>query len=236
MLQMPTCTTDSWRDTWQEFPMLTSTTEVVQSSNEEADKANPINDQVKQQVQNIVTGTQAFMQSLLDHVFGPNTVDLPLVSQGTEAVPGTTSLGGSVFRFASKGRWLDNVPARSDLAAQMEVNLRHWIVSQVLKAQGYSVVIDTTPREGDSVTQIQACARSGGVLVSAGCAQLRSREGSAPEDPMVLALHTDFDTAIANAQACQGGGPDYISFLDPIKGSPGLPTCIYDFPVEITRL
>lgn len=233
-LQVPTPTMTRG-DAWQEFTVLTSTTEVVQANHKETDKAKSINDQVKQQVQNIVTGTQAFMQTLLDHAFGPNPVDSRLVSQDARAID-TTSLGANVLRFASQGRWLDNVPARSDLAAQMEVNLKHWIVSRVLKAQGYSVVVDTTLPEADLDIQIQACARSGGALVSAGCAQLRSRGGNTPEDPTVLASQIDFDTAMTNAQACEGSVSDFSSFLDPTRRSQGLPACLYDFPVEIAKL
>ena len=76
-------------------------------------------DQVKQQGQTIVTGTQASMQRILSEVFGPRTDPFIIPIDEMEVI------GSNVFRYASQGQWLDNVASREDLAKQMQTNLEN---------------------------------------------------------------------------------------------------------------
>ena len=198
-------------------------------------------DQLKQQLANVLTGTQSRLQKILLQVFGPNQDPQQVDTSATE----------STFAFlnAYHGVFLDDVPTRSDLAKQMQIQLQNWITSTVLSTMGYDVTIDTTALA--DVTPGGVCHAENGFALGADCALFRINgidhsDGSvinnAEQGNNVFALQDtagiDIGAAIANAQACNNGGGgtvDFDGFLD-MDNTGSLPNCMFNFRVVTKAL
>ncbi|KIX93216.1 uncharacterized protein Z520_11070 [Fonsecaea multimorphosa CBS 102226] len=202
-------------------------------------------DQLTQQLANIVSGTQSRLQNILNQIFGADQ-DPQLITD-----PSTI---GTTFAFlnAYHGVFLDDVPQRSDLAAQMQKQLQNWIVSAVLSTMGYDVTIDTTPLEDPPGQPGTVCHAENGFPVAAGCALFRINGidhsngdviDSAQQGNNIFALQDtagmDIGGIIANAQACNGGSggstADFEDFLD-MDNTDALPSCMFNFRVVVTAL
>ena len=218
--------------------------ESVISSNGAIDsQTSATEDQLKQQLANVVTGTQQRLTNILAQVFGAN--------QDPQQVDSSTIQGTFAFLNAYHGVFLDDVPQRADLAKQMQTQLQNWIVSSVLSTMGYDVTIDTTPLEDAPDSPGGVCKAEDGFTVSQGCALFRINGidhsngdviDSAQQGNNIFALQDtagiDINGAIANAQACNNGGggtADFESFLD-MDNSASLPGCMFNFRVLVTKL
>ncbi len=200
-------------------------------------------DQLNQQLNNIVTGTQARIQKIVDQIFGknqdPQSVDIDGISSSF------------AFQNAQHGMFLDDVPEINDLAGQMQKQLQNWIVSNVLQSMGYDVTIDTTELEDPPGAPGTVCHAENGFTAGGGCALFRiGAIGSggnvidgAQQGNNIFALQTtagiDIGAMIGNAQACNNGGgggaTDFASFLEMENGD-SLPPCMFNFKVVTTKL
>ncbi|KIW88324.1 uncharacterized protein Z519_10891 [Cladophialophora bantiana CBS 173.52] len=200
-------------------------------------------DQLTQQLANMVTGTQSRLQNILNQIFGANK-DPQLIADASTI--------GSTFAFlnAYHGVFLDDVPQRADLAAQMQKQLQNWIVSSVLSTMGYDVTIDTTPLEDPPGQPGVVCRAENGFTAGAGCALFRINGidhnngdviDNAQQGNNIFALQDagmDINAMIANAQACNGGGGgtvDFETFLD-MDNTDALPSCMFNFRVKVVAL
>lgn len=213
-------------------------------SNEDIDKeVSATEDQLTQQLANMVTGTQSRLQNILDSVFGASKDPQQIASAGDIA-------STYAFQNAQGGMFLDDVPQRSDLAAQMQKQLQNWIVSSVLTTMGYDVTIDTTELADPPGAPGTVCKAENGFSVSGGCALFRINgiDGGgnvidhAQQGNNIFALQTagmDISGMIGNAQACNGGSgggvADFEDFLS-MSNTNALPSCMFNFRVKVTAL
>jgi hypothetical protein len=200
-------------------------------------------DQLKQQLANIVSGTQKRLENILAQVFGPNK-DPQLVDTGAIS---------STFAFLNPyhGVFLDDVPQRADLRDQMQKQLQNWIVSAVLSTMGYDVTIDTTELADPPGQFGVVCKAENGFSVSGGCALFRINGidhdngnviDSATQGNNIFALQDtagiDINSVIANAEACNSGGGGTVDFEDflSMDNTGALPNCMFNFRVVRTKL
>jgi hypothetical protein len=216
---------------------------VVQANEAIDQNVSATEDQLKQQLANVVSGTQKRLENILAQTFGTNK-DPQQVD--TSAIPTTYA-----FLNAYHGVFLDDVPQRSDLRDQMQKQLQNWIVSAVLSTMGYDVTIDTTQLEDDPAHPGGVCRAENGFTVADGCALFRINGidhdngnviDSAQQGNNIFALQDtagiDIGGAIANAQACNNGGGgtvDFEGFLD-MDNTASLPNCMFNFRVKVTAL
>ncbi|KAF4633706.1 hypothetical protein G7Y89_g4416 [Cudoniella acicularis] len=200
--------------------------------------------QLTQQLANMVTGTQSRLQKILDMIFGANQ-DPQLISDPTQ-IQNTYA-----FQNAQHGVFLDDVPQRADLAAQMQKQLQNWIVSSVLQAMSYDVTIDTTELADAPGEPGGVCKAENGFSAGGGCALFRINGiGSSgniidtkQQGNNIFALQTtagmDIGVMIANAQACNSGNggaaTDFDDFLS-MDNTNALPNCMFNFKVKVTQL
>ncbi|KAH8684492.1 hypothetical protein BGZ60DRAFT_426868 [Tricladium varicosporioides] len=200
--------------------------------------------QLKQQLNNMVTGTQSRLQRILDQVFGKNK-DPQLIEKASDV--GNTM----AFLNAYHGVFLDDMPSRSDLAKQMQTQLQNWIVSSVLEAMSYDVTIDTTALADVPSNPGGVCKAENGFTVSGGCALFRingiDSKGAVIDGKNqgndIFALQNvagiDVQQMVANAQACDGGKgggkTDFEGFLA-MENSNKLPDCMFNFRVVSKKL
>ncbi|OQU99275.1 hypothetical protein CLAIMM_04930 [Cladophialophora immunda] len=172
--------------------------------------------QLTQQLANVVTGTQTRLQNILAQVFGANQ-DPQLIADAS-AVESTFA-----FLNAYHGVFLDDVPQRADLAAQMQTQLQNWIVSAVLSTMGYDVTVDTAALEDPPGQPGVVCRAENGFTVAGGCALFRINGidhsngdviDSAQQGNDIFALQDtagmDINAMVANAQpatAAAAAGP-----------------------------
>lgn len=217
---------------------------IIQSNEAIDQEVSATEEQLTQQLGNMVTGTQARLQKILDQVFGANKD--PRVVTGAEEIASTYA-----FRNAASGMFLDDVPQRSDLAAQMQKQLQNWIVSSVLTTMGYDVVVDTAGTFDDPANPGGVCKAENGFTVGPDCALFRiggiDFKGNVIDDGTkgnnIFALQDDagmdIPGMIANAQACNGGNgggvADFEDFLS-MGNTNALPNCMFNFRVQVTKL
>ncbi|KAK5051899.1 hypothetical protein LTR84_002702 [Exophiala bonariae] len=200
-------------------------------------------DQLKQQLANMVTGTQARLQKILDQVFGANKD--PQIIENAADVQNTYA-----FQNAEGGMFLDDVPQRSDLAAQMQKQLQNWIVSSVLTVMGYDVTVDLTELADPPGKPGTVCRAENGFSVGRGCALFRINGidggGNVIEDARmgnnIFALQDaglDIGAVVSNAENCNGGNgggvADFESFLA-MDNTNALPDCMFNFRVKAVAL
>ncbi|EXJ66556.1 uncharacterized protein A1O5_10225 [Cladophialophora psammophila CBS 110553] len=215
---------------------------IVQDNEAIDQEVSATEDQLTQQLANMATGTQSRLQNILNQIFGANK-DPRLIADASTI--------GSTFAFlnAYHGMFLDDVPQRADLAAQMQKQLQNWIVSSVLSTMGYDVTIDTTPLEDPPSQPGVLCRAENGFTAGAGCALFRINGidhdngdviDNAQQGNNIFALQdagVDINAMIANAQACNGGGGtvDFETFLD-MDNTDALPSCMFNFRVKVVAL
>lgn len=200
-------------------------------------------DQLTQQLANMVTGTQSRLQKILDQVFGANKD--PQTIEDAADVRSTFA-----FQNAEGGMFLDDVPQRSDLAAQMQKQLQNWIVSSVLTVMGYDVTVDTTPLADPPGEPGTVCKAENGFTVGRGCALFRINgidgQGNvineAKKGNNIFALQDaglDIGAIVTNAENCNGrkggGVADFKGFLA-MGNTNALPDCMFNFKVLATAL
>jgi hypothetical protein len=216
----------------------------VVASNQAIDQnVSATEDQLKEQLANIVSGTQKRLENILAQIFGKN--------QDPQQVD--TSAISSTFAFlnAYHGVFLDDVPQRDDLRDQMKTQLQNWIVSSVLTTMGYDVTIDTTPLFDPPGQPGVVCKAENGFSVSGGCALFRINGinhnngdviDSAQQGNNIFALQDtagmDINGMISNAQGCnsgEGGIVDFEDFLT-MENTASLPSCMFNFRVKLVAL
>ncbi|OAP54954.1 hypothetical protein AYL99_10654 [Fonsecaea erecta] len=195
------------------------------------DLAERTKDQLRRQVQEIVDSSQRRMQESIDIVFGTG----PNSAFGQPG--GSEAQDNFAFSLAQSGAFLDAVPARTDLAAIMETNLKNWIVSSTMAGMEWNIVLDPTEYEDDPADPGGVCRKAmKGVpfILGTQCAEFRRGgfDSPKPENPAVLESLIDVAEAIRNAQECNGGSPNWQSVVDGTDNSAtSLPRCLYTFPV-----
>lgn len=198
-------------------------------------------EQLLQQLQNMVTGTQSRLQNILNQVFGANQDPLTFDDPVSPAL-------SFAFLNAYHGVFLDDIPLREDLAPQMQTQLQNWIVSSVLTIMGYDVTIDTTPLFDPPGKEGTVCRAENGFTVSNGCALFRINgidhdNGdvivNAQQGNNIFALEDvaglDVAAIVGAAEGCGGGQVDFDSFLDMENGDT-LPRCMFNFRVAVVAL
>jgi hypothetical protein len=197
------------------------------------DLADRTKDQMKRQIQNIVTGTQQQMQNTLDAVFGSQ-------DDNGQALPSEEQARNSrAFQFASSGAFLNPVPSRQELAVNMERNLKNWVVSSTIQAMNWEMFIETRELLDDPAKPGGVCRDGfGGTIQFSECAffSRNRRQGPFANGLSRIQDQVDLKAAFNNAQECQntgGGNVDWGSIADEIdKGDEnGLPRCFYNFKV-----
>lgn len=196
------------------------------------DEAERTKDQLKRQIQEIISSSQGRLQQAHDIIFG--------TGPGSAASQPESERDNIVFRQADSGAFLDIVEDFGELSAAMENNLKNFIVSSVMKGQQWSVLL--SPRElfDDPAIPGGVCRDGfGGIpfILGAECALFRKTDqgefGDQAARPAVLEGLIDVVGAITNARECAGASLDgtaVVEGTDP--GVARLPTCLYDFPVE----
>ena len=200
-------------------------------------------EQLKQQLANMVTGTQARLQKILDQVFGANK-DPQIIANAAD-VQNTYA-----FQNAQGGMFLDDVPQRSDLAAQMQKQLQNWIVSSVLTVMGYDVTVDLTELADPPGQPGTVCRAENGFDVGRGCALFRINgiDGGgnvidgARMGNNIFALQDaglNIGAVVSNAENCNGGNgggvADFEGFLA-MDNTNALPDCMFNFRVKAVAL
>lgn len=196
------------------------------------DLAERTKDQLRRQVEEMVSSSQKRMVEAIDIVFGT----------GPKSVAG--QVGGSAqeqfaFNLADSGAFLNEVPSREDLAAVMERNMKNWVVSSVMSGMGWNVLLDETPLFDDPEAPGRVC-RDGfkgipGILNSQ-CAMFRrgSFGDPQPQNPSIIENLINVEDMMRNAQECDGGAPNWDAVVDGTDDSATpLPRCLYTFPVEV---
>jgi hypothetical protein len=194
------------------------------------DLAERTKDQMRRQIQNIVTGTQQQMQNTLDAVFSGNGQALPSEEQARNS---------RAFQFASSGAFLDPVPSREELAANMERNLKNWVVSSTIQAMGWEMLIETRKLFDDPANPGGVCRDGfGGTTQFSECAffSRNKRQGPFANGLSRIQGEVDLRAAFENAQECQntgGGSVNWEAVADEIDQGDenGLPRCFYNFKV-----
>ncbi|KAK4947661.1 hypothetical protein LTR10_013607 [Elasticomyces elasticus] len=216
---------------------------VVQNNQAIDQEVSATEDQLTQQLANIVSGTQSRLQNILNQIFGAN--------QDPSTIDDESQLSNTIaFQNAQHGMFLDDVPARSDLAAQMQKQMQNWIVSSVLSTMGYDVTVDTTKLDDGDSAPGTVCKAEKGFTAGGGCALFRINGidhnngdviDSAEQGNDIFALQDagmDIGGMIANAQGCNSGGGgsvDFDDFLD-MENTGTLPNCMFNFRVVVTAL
>jgi hypothetical protein len=203
--------------------------ETAQANEQIEDVAERTKDQLRRQIQNIVTGIQAQCQKTLDLVFNdPNSIPIGSAEEARNSV---------VFKLANSGAYLQPAPSQAELAADMERNLKNWIVSSTMTTMQWKLILDPTELFDPPGQFGVACEGNSGFPNTLGqpCGLLLHsdskadfNDGAKPNDPHKLRGLIDVGAMFTNAAACGGGSvnPDSLG-----TGGTGLPECLFNFQV-----
>lgn len=196
------------------------------------DLAERIKDQLTRQIQDIITTEQSRMQTVLDRVFGT-------VVRSRAIVSADDARNSPVFQFAGSGEYLDGVPTREQLAANIEKNLKNFVVSSTISNIGWEFLLD--PRElfePPPVVSGTVCRANKGIpnVLGVPCGLFRTGgfDGKRMNNPEVLSGLIDVKEMFDNASGCGGGQPDWQAVINGEDGQDRLPRCMYNF--KVTRL
>jgi hypothetical protein len=207
--------------------------ETAQANEQIEDVAERTKDQLRRQIQNIITGIQAQCQKTLDLVFS-DTASVPIGSadEARNSVP---------FKLANQGAYLRPAPGRDELQADMERNLKNWIVSSTMTTMQWKLILDPTELFDPPGEFGVACKGNNGFPFTLGqpCGLLLHsdskadfNDGAKPNDPHKLEELIDVREMFSNAAGCGGGrvNPDSLG-----TGGTGLPACLYNFEIITLR-
>jgi hypothetical protein len=202
----------------------------ISANNAIQDLADRTKDQLKRQIEQMVTSSQAQMQDALDIVFGTGP-------KSVAGQSGSDAQESFAFQLAQNGAFLDAVPSREDLAVVMESNLKNWIVSSTITGMDWNILLDPTLLEDDPADPGGVCRKAiKGIpgALGAACAEFRRGGfgGIKPQNPSVLESLIDVEEMLRNAQECNGNSPIWRGIIDGTDTSrTALPRCMYKFSV-----
>ncbi|KEF60861.1 uncharacterized protein A1O9_02423 [Exophiala aquamarina CBS 119918] len=100
--------------------------------------------------------------------------DIESIIQSNEATDQEKSLAPTLaVQNAADDMVVNDVPRRSDLAAQMQKQLQNWVVSAVLTTIGCDMVVDTAELADDLANPSGLCKAENGFTIGANCALFR---------------------------------------------------------------